>query len=153
MARMYSRKHGSSGSTRKKREETPEWVDQSSEELKDKILELAEGGKSSSEIGTILRDRYGVTSIKDVLDKKISDVLAENDLDQDLPRDLRNLIERTKEVRNHLNENSNDSSAVHGLEQLESKIRRLVKYYKEEDSLPEDWNYKPEKGEMMKKFR
>ncbi|MFP4045953.1 MAG: 30S ribosomal protein S15 [Candidatus Aenigmatarchaeota archaeon] len=152
MARMYSRKHGSSGSTRKKREEAPEWVKESPNKLKKIIEDLAEEGKDSMEIGMVLRDQYGVTSVKDILDKKISEILEEK-RNEELPEDLRNLIKRTKEVREHLEENKKDSSAIHGLEQLESKIRRLGKYYKKEGRLPEDWKYKPEKGSMIKKFR
>ncbi len=144
MARMYSRKHGKSGSTKPYREEPPEWVDMSPEEMKNKVVELGKKGLNPSEIGEVLRDQHGVPSVK-YFDMKITRILEENDLNNELPEDLRKLIEKSRKIRNHLEENSGDSSAIHGLEQTDSKIRRLSKYYKRKGRIPKDWKYKPEK--------
>lgn len=148
MARMYSRKHGKSGSTRPHREEPPEWVDLSKEEMKEKVMELAKEGKDPSEIGVILRDKYGVPSLK-YFDEKITDILEDEGERAEVPEDLRNLRKKAERIRDHLEENPNDSSAIHGLEETESKIRRLKKYYKKEGKIPEDWEYQP--GEEIHK--
>ena len=44
----------------------PEWVMYSDEEIEDLIVKLHKEGNSSSEIGIILRDQYGVPSVKEV---------------------------------------------------------------------------------------
>ncbi|MFB6216382.1 MAG: 30S ribosomal protein S15, partial [Candidatus Aenigmatarchaeota archaeon] len=93
MARMYSRKHGKSGSTRPLRKDTPDWVDLSEDEVEEKVVELAEEGKDPSQIGVILRDRYGIPTTKDVVDKSVTEILEENDAKGDIPEDLRNLLE------------------------------------------------------------
>ncbi len=143
MARMYSRKHGKSGSKKPYREEPPEWVDMTEEEVREKILELAEEGHEPSEIGEVLRDKYGVPSVKD-FGLKITQVLEEEDLLDGIPEDLRKLVQKSKKIRNHLKDQPRDSSAIHGLEQTESKIRRLAKYYKEEGKIPQDWKHETE---------
>lgn len=144
MARMYSRKHGKSGSTKPTRNEPPEWADLSENEIESKVVELGEEGKSPSEIGKILRDKYGIPSVKYFGEKKISDILEENDMRSEIPTDLRELIDKAREIRKHLERNPKDSSAIHGLEETESKIRRLRNYYKKQGKIPQDWEYNPE---------
>jgi len=144
MARMYSRKHGKSGSTRPYREEPPKWVDMSPDDIEKKVIELGKEGLDPSEIGEVLRDQYGVPSVK-YFDLKITDILEEKGLEPKLPEDLRKLMDRAQKIREHLEDNPGDSSAIHGLEQTESKIRRLSKYYRKEEKIPEDWKYETEK--------
>ncbi len=144
MARMYSRKHGKSGSTRPHREEAPQWVDMSPKEMENKIVELAKEGVSPSEIGEVLRDQYGIPSVK-YFGLKIMEVLEENDMAPKIPEDMDKLMDRAQDMRDHLEKNPRDSSAKHGLEQAESKIRRLSKYYKRKGKIPENWKYKIEK--------
>lgn len=150
MARMYSRKHGKSGSTKPNRDGAPEWFNRSKDEVEKIVVKLADEGKDPAEIGIILRDQYGVPSVKDVTGKKMTEILEENNKTGKLPEDLRNLVDRAEEIRAHLEEHNNDSSAVHGLEQIESKIRRLKKYYKENDEIPQDWDYNPGEGFTVK---
>lgn len=144
MARMYSRKHGKSGSTKPYREEPPEWVDMDRGEIEEKIVELAKEGHEPSEIGEVLRDRYGIPSVKD-FDLKITRVLEDNGLGSDIPEDLRKLVKKSRKIRDHLEDQPRDSSAIHGLEQTESKIRRLSKYYKKKGRIPQDWKHETEK--------
>jgi len=141
---MYSRKHGKSGSTRPYREEPPKWVDMSPDDIEKKVIELGKEGLDPSEIGEVLRDQYGVPSVK-YFDLKITDILEEKGLEPKLPEDLRKLMDRAQKIREHLEDNPGDSSAIHGLEQTESKIRRLSKYYRKEEKIPEDWKYETEK--------
>jgi len=139
MARIYARKRGKSGSVKVPRTEKPPWVDMGPEEVEDLIGVLAESGHSSSEIGMILRDKYGVTSVKTITGKKMSQIL-----DLELPEDLRHLILRAKNLRSHLARNSKDEYNTRQLQLTESKIRRLIKYYKREKVLPEGWKYSPD---------
>lgn len=149
MARMHSRKHGKSGSQKPSRETTPDWVRYDKKEVKKLVVKLRKKNMQSDAIGRILRDKYGIPSVKELTGKKIGEILEENNLDKEIPEDLYNLLERAVKVRDHLEENPSDSFSIHGLESIESKIRRLVKYYKKSGKLPKDWKYKPEKARLL----
>ena len=45
----------------------------------------------------------------------------------------------------HMTKNHKDTTALRGIQLTESKIKRLVKYYKRSGRLPEDWKYEPDK--------
>ncbi len=53
------------------------WVTTKPEEIKKKILELAEQGLTAEKIGLVLRDQHGIPKVK-LLGMKISKVLKEN---------------------------------------------------------------------------
>jgi small subunit ribosomal protein S15 len=103
----------------------------------------------SAKIGLILRDKYGVPSIKLATGKRIGQILAENNLESDIPEDLRNLIVKALGMRKHLAENNKDYHNKRQLQLTESKLRRLVKYYVSSGKLPKGWVYKPETAEFL----
>jgi len=152
MARMYARRRGKSGSTRpissSLRETAPEWVDMTAKEVEKKVVELYESGLSTSEIGILLRDNYGVPSVAEVTGKKVTAILKEQGIAGQLPEDLQNLMRRALRIRKHLGVNKHDVHNKRALQLAESKIRRLGKYYRKEHVLPEDWKYKPEIAEF-----
>jgi len=121
----------------------------SKEEIEEKILELRRQGYSTSEIGMILRDVYGVPSVRQILGKKIEKILEEHGMAPRIPEDLENLMRKAINLRKHLQEHRKDLHNRRGLQLIESKIRRLVKYYKRVGKLPADWEYKPETAEIM----
>ncbi|MHA1589258.1 MAG: 30S ribosomal protein S15 [Candidatus Njordarchaeales archaeon] len=141
MARMYARKRGKSGSKRLYRDSSPEWVMLSPEEIEQKIVELARKGYGTAMIGIILRDQYGIPNVRQILGKKISQVLKEHGLLPEIPEDLNNLIKKAVRLRRHLAIHRKDLHNKRALHLIESKIKRLVKYYKRIGRLPEDWNY------------
>ncbi|MFW9969987.1 MAG: 30S ribosomal protein S15 [Candidatus Odinarchaeota archaeon] len=145
MARMHSRKRGSSGSTRPARLEKPVWVELSPEEVENEVVKLARRGSSKSMIGTILRDSRGVPLVKVVTGKKITQILHENEIEAPLPEELANLVRKALNIRNHLETNHKDKESRKGLNRCESKIYRLIKYYKKKKKLPADFKYDPEK--------
>ena len=105
------------------------------------IIDLRKEGTSSSKIGLILRDRYGVPDIKLVTGgKRIGDILKAYRLESEIPEDLRDLMKRALGLRKHLIENENDLHNKRRLQLVESKIRRLVKYYTGSGRLPTDWS-------------
>ena len=142
---MHSRKKGKSGSTRPARLEKPVWVELSPEEVEKEVVKLARGGKKPSLIGTIMRDSRGVPLVKVVAGKKISQILNENDIKAPLPEELTNLVKKALSIRKHLEENHKDLEAKKGLNRTESKIYRLIKYYKKKKVLASDFKYDPEK--------
>ena len=44
-------------------------------------------------------------------------------------------------IKKHLEENKQDKTAKRGTQLTESKINRLIKYYKKTEVLPNDWKY------------
>ncbi len=128
---------------------SPEWLELDSKEIEKTILELRGQGMSSSEIGLILRDRYGVPDVKLVTGKKITQILREKDVGPKVPEDLENLITRALGLKKHLDLNPKDVHNKRALQLIESKIRRLVKYYKNNGKLPEDWIYDLKTAEIL----
>ncbi|MFP4401508.1 MAG: 30S ribosomal protein S15 [Candidatus Woesearchaeota archaeon] len=144
MARMHSGKKGQSGSKRPLESPMPSWVRYKSKELEMIIVKLAKEGHSPTEIGLILRDQYGVPSVKPILNKSIGAVLKEKKLLPEIPEDLKSIIRKSIDLRKHLEENNHDQTARRGLLLTDSKIKRLVKYYKKTGILPQDWKYDAE---------
>lgn len=107
------------------------------------VEKLGKDGHKPSYIGLKLRDEYGIASVQEVTGKKITTILEEKDLGGKLPEDLMALIRKSINLRAHLEENSKDLSSKRGLDLTESKVRRLAKYYKNNDKLPADWKYNP----------
>ena len=145
MARLHSRKKGKSGSTRPPRLEKPVWVELSADEVEAEVVKLARKGFSKSKIGIILRDSYGIPLVKVVTGKSISDILEENDIIAPLPEDLTNLVKKALNLRKHLETNHKDLESKKGLQRIESKIFRLIKYYKKKNVLAQDFKYDPVK--------
>ena len=129
----------------------PEWVEQNPEEIEELIVKLHKEGKSTSEIGIILRDQYGIPSTKSVMGQKITEILEKNGEVFEYPEDLLNLIKRAINIREHLEENPKDIHSKRGLIKIESKIRRLVKYYTRNNVLPEGCRYDPKEAALLVK--
>jgi small subunit ribosomal protein S15 len=142
---MHSRKRGKSGSTRPARLEKPVWIELSPEEVENEVVKLARRGHSKSMIGTIMRDSRGVPLVKVVTGKKVSQILDENDIEAPLPEELANLVRKALSIRKHLETNHKDLEAKKGLNRTESKIYRLIKYYKKKKILAPDFKYDPQK--------
>jgi small subunit ribosomal protein S15 len=145
MARMHKSRRGKSGSKKVYRNSPPEWVEMSAEEVEKKIVELYNEGYEPSQIGMILRDRYGIPSIKQVTGKKLMDILIENGIKPKYPEDLKALIKKALKLRRHLEIHKKDLHNRRGLQLIEAKIWRLSNYYKEKGYLPSDWSYDPDK--------
>ena len=129
----------------------PEWIAYSNEEIEEFIVKFKREGKTASQIGVILRDQYGIPSVKEVTGEKITQILRRNGQAEDYPEDLMNLIRRAVNIRDHLEENPKDLHGKRGLTIIESRIRRLGKYYAENGQLPEGWRYDPTKAALLVK--
>ena len=149
MAKMHTRRKGKSGSTRPIRTEVPEWSNTNKEEIMEVIRTQWKEGKSTSEIGMVLRDAYGVPNTKLLMGKKITQILKEEGEESPVPEDLYNLIIKAIGVRKHIVANKKDVHNKRSLHLVEAKIRRLVKYYQASKVLPLDWKYKSETAEML----
>ncbi|MFB6094134.1 MAG: 30S ribosomal protein S15 [Halanaeroarchaeum sp.] len=144
MARMHTRRRGSSGSDRPATDEPPEWSDVDADAVEDRVVELREEGYDPSQIGLKLRDEgvqgTPVPDVKAVTGKKVTEILEENDAAPDIPEDLQNLLEKAVNLHEHMEENGQDHSNRRALQNTESKIRRLANYYRG-DEIDEDFEY------------
>jgi len=145
MARMHKSRRGKSGSKKIHRTQPPEWVELNAEEVEKKIVELYNEGYEPSMIGMILRDRFGVPSVRQVTGKKLVEILSESGIKPKYPEDLKALIKKALKLRRHLEVHKKDLHNRRGLQLIEAKIWRLSNYYKEKGYLPADWSYDPEK--------
>src|SRR3989344_4539364 len=141
MARMHSRRKGKSGSTRPLRKIKQPWVRYDKKEAELLIVKLAKSGKTTSEVGIILRDSYGIPDVRVVLGKRITEVLKENNLLPELPDDFVALIKKDINIMKHMSTHKKDMSGKRGLQLTESKLGRLTKYYKRTGRIPQDWKY------------
>ena len=149
MARMHARKKGKAGSKKPSTKTTPKWVRYKKDEVERLVLKLANEGNSSANIGLILRDQFGIPSVKTITGKTVSKIMRENKIYPKYPEDLFNLLKQAVNLRSHLEKNKRDYTSKRGLELLESKIRRLGKYYVKSGVLPEDWRYDPEQAKLL----
>ena len=151
MARLHSKKKGKSGSRKPPSKAVPSWVEMSGPEVEEQAIKLAKQGMSNTLIGQTLRDTYGIPSITNVTGKSLLQILKEAGIKQDYPEDLLNLIKRAANVRKHLKANRRDTHNRVKLGHIESKIKRLVRYYRDVGKLPAGWAYDPDKAALLVK--
>ncbi|MBA3064015.1 30S ribosomal protein S15 [Candidatus Woesearchaeota archaeon] len=149
MARMYSGRKGKAGSTKPSKATKLSWIRYKPSEIELLIAKMAKEGKTSSQIGLFLRDVYGIPNIKQVIGKNVTTILKEKNILSKIPEDLMALIKKSIELRKHLESNKHDVPAKRGLELTESKIRKLVKYYKKTKKLEKDWKYDQDKIRLL----
>lgn len=149
MARMYSRRKGKSGSKSFSTEQKKTWIRYTAKEIESLIVKLGKAEKRASEIGSILRDSYGIPDVKLITKKRITKILEESKITHELPEDIASLIKRHIELSKHLEANHKDMAAKRGLQLTESKINRLMKYYKKVGKLPKTWKFDKEKAKLL----
>ena len=144
MARMHTRRRGSSGSDKPTADENPEWSDVDADAVEERVVELAQQGDDPSQIGMKLRDEgvqgVPVPDVKLVTGKKVGEILDEHDAAPEVPEDLRSLLARAVRLRDHMDENQTDYQNKRALQNTESKIRRLIDYYRG-DEIDEEFTY------------
>ena len=144
MARMHTRRRGASASDRPVTDEPPDWSDVDADRIEDRVVELAEAGHTASVIGLKLRDEgvdgTPVPDVKLATGRKLTEILDDNDAAPEIPEDLRNLMGKAVRLAEHMDANPGDSQNKRALQNIESKVRRLVNYYRG-DELPEDFTY------------
>lgn len=152
MARMHTRRRGSSGSDRPAADEPPEWSDVDTDAIEERVVELAEQGHDPSTIGLKLRDEgvqgVPIPNIKLATGKKVTGILEEHDARSDIPEDLRNLLERAVRLYEHMEKNPGDHQNKRALQNTESKVRRLADYHRG-DVLDEEFKYTYESAKRL----
>jgi small subunit ribosomal protein S15 len=149
MSRMHSQRKGSSGSKKPMIDKSPAWVQQSPEEIKETVVKLAGEGMTAAKIGLVLRDQYAVPNVQLAVGMSIREILAEKNIRFELPEDLQGLMKRAVELNGHIKAHPKDLHNLRGQQLIESKIRRLVKYYKREGVIPQTWQYSLETASLQ----
>ena len=129
----------------------PSWVEYSAPEVEELVLKLANQGTSKAMIGQTLRDTHGIPSVFNITGKSVTQIMEEGGVRREFPEDLMNLIRRAVSMRRHLKSNSRDIHNRTKLGHVESKIRRLVQYYRATGKIPKKWSYDPDAAALMVK--
>ena len=150
MARMHSGGKGQSGLTRPFISTPPKWSETDKDNIESLILRYSSEGKSTSEIGIILRDQHAVPDVKLATGERISAIIARNGMNPSYPEDMMNLMRQAQRIIDHLE--SGNRKDIHNRRQLElteSRLRRLARYYRDSGKIPEDWTYKRDQLRLM----
>ncbi len=146
---MYSRNKGKSGSSKPLEKKSVAWVRYKPAEIESLVLKLSKTGLKPSKIGLVLRDSYGIPDVKLITKKSVTKILEKNKVAYEIPEDLSSLIVRQIDVLKHLESNKQDKTAKRGLQLTESKINRLIRYYKSSGRLPKNWKYDKNKAKLL----
>ena len=149
MARMHARRHGRSSSRRPKVSKAPTWLTMTKEEVEEKVVELARAGNSTAKIGLLMRDQYGIPNVRHVVGPRMTKFLQSKGIKTELPEDMAALLRRAVSLNAVLQGHKKDHSNKRRLQLLESKIRRLEKYYRREKRLPTGWRYSLESAAVQ----
>ena len=149
MARIYAKRKGKSGSHRPRIKESPAWVPLKKDEIENLIVKLAGTGMTSAQVGLKLRDSYGVPNVRLATGKTVLQIMKEKGVKQELPEDVTALIKKVTQLHAHLKANPADLSNKRALELMESRIRRLSRYYKREGLIPQEWDYAAKSAETQ----
>ncbi|KAG0439575.1 40S ribosomal protein S13 [Dictyocoela muelleri] len=139
MARMHSNSHGKSKSIKPYNHHYPDYIEKTSDEIINLVVNLAKKGIKPAQIGNILRDEECIGRITDITHKTLLKILKEHGVAPTIPEDLDNLVKKCSNIRNHLKEFKNDKDAKYRLNLVESKLYRLARYYKKKKDIPANW--------------
>ena len=151
MARMHTGKHGKSKSRKPIVEigKVPEDLKISKDEIEKLIEGYSKQGLGPEIIGQYLKDKHGVPYVRQVMGKRLVQIMDEKGLSRELPSDMINLMRKAVGLRKHLASNKQDLHNRLRLTRTESKIWRLSKYYKSKGTLPKSWKYNPEQAALI----
>jgi len=149
MARIHAHRRGKSGSTKPMRTKPPTWSPLTAKDVETQVVTLAREGKSTAAIGAYMRDQFGVPGVKLSTGKRVQEILTEHNLAPRLPEEISNLLKRVVNLQDHLARTKNDLHNQRALTLVESKIRRLAKYYIREGKLPAEWKYSGETVKLL----
>ena len=96
----------------------------------------------------MLRDRYGIPLVSQVAGKRLEKIIPVENRAK-IPDDLESLLKKAQSASRHLQKNRKDYPNKRDLTLIESKIHRLVNYYRSIGRIPKDWEYKPVAASLL----
>jgi small subunit ribosomal protein S15 len=149
MARIHARKKGKSRRGKKQfPRDVPSDFSMSNTEVEKLVEKYAKEGMHPAKIGLVLKKEHNVLDIKAVTGKTVSTIMKETNHELEFPADLMDLIKRSVVMRKHIETNNSDVHNKSNLRKVESKIRRLVKYYNGTGRLNK-WRYDAKTAALM----
>ena len=115
----------------------------------DLIVKFAKKNLTASQIGSILRDQYGVPQVRFLTGQKLNRILKKNGVAPKLPEDLYFLIKKVNTMRKHIERNHNDIDAKFRLNIKESRIHRISRYYRLNGKVASNFRYSPGKAAAL----
>jgi small subunit ribosomal protein S15 len=146
---MHTKKKGKSSSRKLRMEEAEAKSGLGKEEIEKLIVSYAKSGMPAELIGETLKKKHNVLYIRKETGKRLMQIIKENNLESSLPPDMLQLVKKAVNIREHLSSNKSDVHNRIRLGRIESKIWRLVRYYKKEGVLSRDWKYDPSTAELI----
>ena len=120
----------------------------SKEQINDIIKELWNKGYTPSQIGKELKEKYRI-KVKEILNKKlVKYATKELNLKQEIPEDLLYLFKKINRMLKHLELHKKDIVTKKKLEELENRVKSLIKYYKRNKKLPQTFEYSRDIAKM-----
>mgnify|MGYP001593693614 CR=1 FL=1 len=101
------------------------WLKYTEEEVKAIILKLANKGLTAEKIGLIIKDQYGIPSVR-IYGLKIKQVLG----DKFQEPTIINLEKKVKKIEEHLKKNKPDKKAKRAVTITSAKLRKRKEYQK-----------------------
>jgi small subunit ribosomal protein S15 len=149
MARIHARKKGKARRGKKMfPREVPADFSMSNTEVEKLVEKYAKEGMHPAKIGLVLKKEHGVPDIKAITGKTVAKIMKETNHELEFPADLMDLIKTSVGMRKHLETNNSDVHNKSNLRKIESKIRRLVKYYNGTGRL-NNWRYDAKTAALM----
>jgi small subunit ribosomal protein S15 len=103
----------------------PTWLKYTKEEVTAIILKLAKKGQTAEKIGLILRDQYGIPTVK-LYELKIKEILEKEGEYQE-PTNL-NLKSKLDRIINHFKKNKQDKKTGRSLMITKAKLKKREEY-------------------------
>ncbi|MFP3132142.1 MAG: 30S ribosomal protein S15 [Candidatus Nanopusillus sp.] len=120
----------------------------SKEQINDIIKELWNKGYTTSQIGRELKEKYNI-KVKEILNKKLAKyAIKDLNLKQEIPEELLYLFKKVNKMLKHLELHKNDVVTKKKLEELENRIKSLIKYYKKNKKLQQTFEYSRDIAKM-----
>ena len=94
-------------------EEKPKWVKMKSAELEKLIIDLAKKGNQPERIGMILRDEHGIPKTKEILNKRISQILKESKIE--IKPESQRTQKKIDKIKIHFEKHKHDYTASKAL--------------------------------------
>lgn len=146
---MPKTERGKAQSTRPVGKRAPAWAKYTPEEVESLVIKLARDGHSSSKIGVVLRDQYGIPLTKPIAGKSVTEIMKQSGLVPSIPGDMEVLLKKASRLSVHLERNKKDKYNVRARQNIEAKIHKLARYYKREGILPADWKYEAKTASLV----
>lgn len=130
----------------------PHWLNYMPEEVEKMVINKYQKGLTKSEIGLVLRDQYGIPSVKALTKNNIGKILKNRDIKEELPEDLLALYKKSVKLHMHLDKEKKDKKSKRSLVVLENRIKSLINYYKRNNVLPKSYEYSLENARLVVKL-